>query len=217
MNLKVIKLYGTHHLLEKKKIEEAIKVFKPDAVCVELDKIRFDKLSNPEEAKKDYSKDLSWFSRMILKKIKDKSTNIAKDTNQEYGGDMIGALQYCAKKKIPCKLIDMGVIEIAKGFDKLNWKEKLILYVMINYGKKVDINQVNKLNQESVKSNLENMKVKFPNLYDHLVVARDRFMANKIMDLAKLDEYNRILIFVGHGHVEGIKQHLNRKGFVVKE
>lgn len=210
-----IKLYGTHHLLEKEKIVKVIEEFKPDVICIELDEIRLKKIMG-EEVNEDLFKEISWFSKFILKKIKDKSTKVAEGSKQQYGGDMISALQYCGENKIPCKLIDMDVKEITKGFDKLNWGEKVLLYFGVGFGK-VSLEKVNNLTEEQVQANLENMKRKLPNLYNHLVIARDKFMANRIIDVVGLKRFDRILVFVGKGHIKGIKNHLNETGFDFEE
>lgn len=209
-----LKLYGTHHLLEKEKIVKAIEDFKPDVVCIELDELRLKKLQG-KEIDESYLKQISWFSKFMLKKIKNKSMKIAEGSEQEYGGDMITALKYCGDNNIPIKLIDMGIIQIAKGFDKLNWGEKVLLYMGINFGK-TSLEDVNNLNEETTKANLEMMKAKLPNLYNHLVVGRDKFMANKIMEVVLLKKYERVLVFVGAGHLVGIKGFLDDNGIEVE-
>jgi pheromone shutdown protein TraB len=206
----IIKIYGTHHLLEKQKVVDAIEEFNPDAVCVELDQTRFDKLQGKNVEQQ--IEGMSWFSKKIMKKIKDKSEKVVKNTSQQYGGDMISALQYCTDKNIPCKLIDMDVKDIAKGFDKLNWGEKVLIYFGVGF-QSPSLDQVNNLTEEQIEANLQNLKIKLPNLYNHVVVARDKYMANRIMDVVKLDKYNRIQVFVGKGHVKGIKQFLDDAGF----
>ena len=209
-----LKLYGTHHLLEKEKIVKAIEDFNPDVVCIELDEIRLKKLQG-KEIDETYLKQISWFSKFVLKKIKNKSMKIAEGSDQKYGGDMISALQYCGTNNLPVKLIDMGVIQIAKGFDKVNWGEKVLLYMGIGFSK-TSLEDVNNINEETTKANLEMMKAKLPNLYNHLVVGRNKFMANRIMEVVLLKKYERVLVFVGNGHIEGIKGFLDENGVDVK-
>lgn len=210
-----LKIYGTHHLLEKKKIVAMIESFNPDVVCVELDEVRFRKLKG-QEIDEDYLKQLSWFSRTMLKRIKTKSEKLAEGSEQQYGGDMISAMQYCGDNNLPVKLIDMGVIQIAKGFDKLNWGEKVLLWMGTKYGN-TTLEEVNNLDEEKVKANLDMMKNKLPNLYNHVVVSRDKFMANKISEVILLQKYERVLVFVGQGHVDGITQFLEDKGIDVEK
>lgn len=205
-----IKLYGTHHLMEEKEIVAVLKGYMPDVVCIELDELRLKKLQG-EEIDQSYLKEISWFSRYIITKINKKSSNIAKDSEQQYGNDMISALQYCGEKKIPVKLIDMGVKEIAKGFDKLNWGEKVLMWMGVGFGS-TSLEQVNNLTEEKVQANMEELKRKLPNLYNHVVVARDKFMANKISEVLLIKKYERVLVFVGQGHVKGIKAFLHEKG-----
>jgi len=201
-------------LLEKEKIVAVLESFNPDVVCVELDEIRFKKLKG-EEIDESYLKQISWFSKFMITKIKKKSEKIAEDSEQEYGGDMISALQYCGDNNIPVKLIDMGIVETSKGFDKLNWGEKVLFWGGIEFGK-ATLEQVNNLDEEKVRVRQEELETKFPNLYEHLVVGRDKFMANKIAEVVLLNKYERVLVFVGKGHVVGIKSILDDKGIDVE-
>ena len=109
----------------------------------------------------------------------------------------------------------MGVIEIAKGFDKINWGEKVLLFVGVGFGNS-SLDEVNNLDEEKVKANLQMMKTKLPNLYEYVVVGRDKFMANKIAEVVLLNKYERVLVFVGQGHVVGIKSFLDDKGIDVE-
>ncbi len=200
--------------MDKKEIVAVLKGFVPDAVCIELDDIRLKKLQG-KEIDQDYLKEVSWFSRTILKKIKSKSEKLAEGSEQQYGGDMISALQYCGENNIPVKLIDMPVQEIAKGFDKLNWGEKVLMYIGVGFGQ-TSLEQVNNLTEEQVEANLQQMKIKLPNLYNHVVVARDKYMANKIMDVITTNKYQNILVFIGQGHIKGITTFLHDQGIDVE-
>ena len=221
-----IRLIGTSHIA-KQSIEEVktnINKFKPDIVAVELDKGRLQALLTKQKSKTPFwlifrigvvgyvfAKLGSWGSKKLGKVV-----------GVEPGEEMLTAIKLARQKNIKLALIDQPIeITLRRFSAKITFREKLRfigdIFKSIIFRKKaaeelgIDINNfdLSKVpSNELIKKLVKVMKGKYPNAYSVLVDERNKVMAFNLLNLAK--KYDNILAVVGAGHLEGMKEEMDK-------
>lgn len=123
------------------------------------------------------------------------------------GSDMLGAVKAARKVDAKIALIDQDIEITLKRFSKvLTWREKwsffvdLMKGVFFRKGVTFDLSKVPP--KELIKKLLNEVKVRYPNVYHVLVEERNHFMAKKLALLAKQNSDQLIIAVVGAGHEE---------------
>jgi len=215
---KEILLIATAHVsqesaaLVKKVIEEE----RPDSVCIELDKDRYNTIQNPK----------AWESTDVIKIIKSKKVGfllanialgayqkrIAKKLNVSVGGEMLQGIKSAKEIGATLVLADRSIqTTFLRIWRKLNLWEKTKLIVSIFISSDDDAEITDEDLQELLKSDileglLTDMRKQFPKIGDILISERDQHLAAKIKEAPG----NKVLAVLGGAHVPGVKEEIFR-------
>jgi len=210
---KEIILIGTAHV-SKQSIElvnKTIEEEKPDLVCVELCRQRYESLENEKK----------WEETEVLKLIKEGKSQlfllnlllsnfqkrIGERIGVKPGAEMIEALNSAKKNNIPFKLVDRDIrITFKRAMNTISLREKFKLFFNIFAGlfevNEIDEKSIEKLKEKDIISEvMEELGSEFPDMKRVLIDERDLYIANKIIN----SEGKKIVAVVGAGHVNGIK------------
>jgi len=199
-------ILGTAHVYEKSVIEvrEAIREEKPDVVALELDPARLDALLHNDERKPTLRemKDFGFKNAFLLLFMSYLQKKISSDTGIVAGREMIEAAIAARSLGIPVALIDRDLrITIQKLLEKVGFKEKVMIFKdAIFPDKEYTVDYI----YENPVELINEIKGRYPFIYEVLVDERDRFMAENLKRIQK----EKVLAIVGAGHVSGIKRYL---------
>ncbi len=217
---KRIILVGTAHVSNEsaKLVEDAINFYKPDNICIELDKDRLYALENPKDYKNmdlksviKNNKAIQVLANTILSSYQ---SRMAKEMNSEVGLEMKTAIRLSKQLNIPLTLADRNVnITFKRIWRSLNFKDKIQLFSGVisslfdDQSEDLDEEIIKEMMQEDVLSAaLSEVRKEVPKIAIILVDERDQYLANKI----KNANGTNILAVVGGAHVLGIKEEIFR-------
>lgn len=207
----MIEIVGTSHISSElvNEIENIINRENPDLIALELDESRLYALLRGER-RSNFSFIINFLS--LIQNYFGRKTGIFP------GEEMLRAFEIAQKKQIPIALIDREIEITLKKFNSIPLIEKMklffflpLIFIPFPRGIKFDIRKVPP--KDLVDYAMKELNKRFPNLYRILVEERDIYMAGNLMNL--YNDYEKILAFVGAGHVRGIKKILEEKGFEV--
>ncbi len=227
----MIHLIGTSHVAKESLdlVKKTIKDINPDFVCVELDKKRYNILKGEEKEQSLKDIDAPIFHKIFYWMLKNIQKHISMITGIMPGQEMLDAVRYGKECGSKVALIDRR-IEIT--FERLNnamlFKEriKLFLYLIISTiaiylpflplsflidtktKKKVNFNLNEIPDEKLVEYSMNYLLNKFPTLYYILVHERNEFMAANLIKISQ--DSKDIVAVVGAGHIQGIKEILNK-------
>ena len=210
----MITLIGTGHVFNLS--SALLNIFeekKPDIICVELDKQRFNamiaKKTNPEQYKST-NKNVPIVYKMMAR-FQD---NMADEYGVTAGEEMYTAFQYAQSHQLPIKFIDMNAQQLFKKMLKsMSISEKFKLFLTGVGGFFVSKKRVEKELDKFEKNfddYIEEIGKKFPTIKRVLIDDRNKYMSEQISSIS--EEYNQIITLVGDGHVPGMKKLLEEKG-----
>jgi pheromone shutdown-related protein TraB len=216
---KEIILIGTAHVSRDSVdlVEQTIDLEKPDTVCVELCKPRYDAIR--QKAK--------WQDTDILKVIKEKRTGallsqlimasmqkkIAQKFHVTPGEEMLRAIDRAEANGAEIVLADREIrITLLRAWRMMGFcnKMKFIPDLILSFFSDEEITEeeVEKLKQQDVlEYTLKTIGEKLPRLKEILIDERDLYLAQTIGHAPG----NRIVAVVGAGHVPGITGHLGKE------
>ncbi|MBN1389890.1 MAG: TraB/GumN family protein [Candidatus Thermoplasmatota archaeon] len=195
----MITLVGIGHVFS---IKEAVKYIvltrRPDAVCLELDRLRFDAL---ETGTREQGEAPFLFRR--LQRIYDKA---AETQGAQVGEEMLGAAEAAGEIGIPHYFIDIEASPMVMNiFQKLSMSEKLKLFGSVIGAsiipKKTLEEGIKEIGEDPDKY-MEQFENYFPTLKRDIVDYRDRYMSKRLIEISKKHEH--ILAVVGQGHIRGM-------------
>src|SRR3989344_800051 len=200
-----LSLVGTCHIAKQSIIEvkEAIEKEAPSIVALELDYVRYQKLTSDKKEKfsiKDINI-INLIGAYVEKKIGEK-------VGVTPGAEMKEAINLAQKNKINIALIDQDIRITLKRLKKeLTAKEKLrfiwdiIKSMMIQDSElKIDLTKVPK--KKVITKILVMVKDRYPSIYKVLVEERNKVMSRKLLSLMQTNK--NVVAVVGAGHIEGI-------------
>ena len=205
-------IVGTAHISRQSiaDVEEVLRSEKPDIVCVELDKGRYQTLSDNNKWKNiDISRVLKekkgflLFANMILASFQ---RRLGLETGVKPGDEMLVAIKLAAELNIPVALCDREVqITLRRAWASSSFwgKNKMIaaLLTSLLINEKISPEEMEKLKEKDLmQSMLEELAQYLPKVKEVLIDERDIYLANKIWQ----SEGQRIVAVVGAGHVAGI-------------
>jgi len=225
------KIIGTSHVSEDsvKQIEFEIQNYKPDFVCVELDRSRLQGL---------LSKQKSSFSPKLIMQIglfgylfgligSVVQKKIGKSLNIVPGSDMLVAVKTAKKYSLPVYLIDQEISvtlrNISKNF-KFREKMKLVreIFSSLLFPRramkkvqrelgitKIDLQKVP--DDEIIEKMIGKLKQDYPGLYKALVGDRNFYMSKKMVNLMKEHPDKKVLAIVGAGHKKEMDDIIKKK------
>jgi pheromone shutdown protein TraB len=208
----MITLVGIGHVFSiRKAVKYIIYKSRPHAVCVELDKFRFEMLDKGMDRSKDAP-----FLMKRLQKVYDKA---AQSQGAEVGEEMLGAVEAAREMEIPHFFIDVEATPMVSGMLKdLPLSQKLKLAGSVLGASVLPKKQLEKgmgmIENDPDRAMKEFGKV-FPDLKERIVDYRDTYMSRKLIKLNR--EYPHLLAVIGQGHMAGIRNHLRNMDVEVIE
>lgn len=220
-------IIGSSHIARQslEEVEQTIVKEKPDFVALELDSKRFAGLISGHRASLSFAD----IKRLGLKGFLFNliggwvERKLGKLVGVKPGSEMLVGFKAAKKVGATIALIDQDIYVTMKRFSKaFNWREKWHLlrdiFLSLIFRKrelrkigleKIDLTKVppKKLIDKLVKR----IKKDYPGVYRVLIDERNKYMADRLMQLQFRNSGKRIVAVVGAGHEKGIKELLKKK------
>lgn len=220
---KLITLIQTAHVSKQSvlDVQEAITSLKPDAVCIELDQARAQKLNSPVDYSSMKLIDVIRQKKIILVTVNyvlgQYQKKIADNMESKVGDEMRMGIQEAQKLAVPISYIDRDVqITFKRIWSHLSFMEKLKLFWSLLDS---DEAQVSELDIEHLKKAdvlndaLSEVSQAFPTVHRILVTERDQYMAQSI----KNTPGRHVLAVIGAAHGPGIEHYLTQPDINLQE
>ena len=209
ITFKNLTIIGTSHIALQsiKEVKEAIKLIKPSIIALELDSLRFQKLTSKNK-KNNLLKGIG--SRGFLLNLVGAwaEKKLGEKVNISPGSEMKAAIEIAKKENIKLALIDQDIRITLKNLSKnFTLKEKLrflkdLLLSMFTNKNKINIDLTKVPEKDFIKKIIKEVKEKYPNLYKALVEDRNKVMAANLITLININK--PVLAIVGAGHEEDL-------------
>ena len=224
MKYRNLTLVGTSHIAKQslEDVRRVIETEKPELICLELDRKRAYALIHnikgstrlrdiPRIGVKGYLFSLigAWAERKLGDAV-----------GVSPGEEMKTGLVLAKERKIKVALIDQDIEVTLKRFSKaLTWREKWNFIVDLVKGvifkeKKYQFDLSKVPSKDLIKKMIDEVRVRYPNLYKVLVVERNEYMAKKLIRIMVKKPEGKIVAFVGAGHekemIDMIKEGINK-------
>jgi len=218
VNGKKITLVGTAHVSQASvlEVEEVIRKEKPDRVCVELDKTRYQTLTQTNVWKNlDITRVLKERKGFLLLAnivLASFQRRLGLNVGVKPGEEMLKAIQVAGELEIPCEFCDREVqVTLRRAWSKSSFwgKNKMLaaLLTSVFTKEKLSEEEMEKLKEKSLMHNMmEELAGYLPSVKEVLIDERDRYLATKIFNTPG----KKLVAVVGAGHVEGIIANLRR-------
>jgi pheromone shutdown-related protein TraB len=218
VNGKKITLVGTAHVSQASvlEVEEVIRKEKPDRVCVELDKTRYQTLTQTNVWKNlDITRVLKERKGFLLLAnivLASFQRRLGLNVGVKPGEEMLKAIQVAGELEIPCEFCDREVqVTLRRAWSKSSFwgKNKMLaaLLTSVFTKEKLSEKEMEKLKEKSLMHNMmEELAGYLPSVKEVLIDERDRYLATKIFNTPG----KKLVAVVGAGHVEGIIANLRR-------
>ncbi len=216
---KEIYLVKTAHVSKNsvEDVKKCIEEVKPDAICIELDEDRYNKLKNPND----------WRNQDIVKIIKEKKVGfllvniilssfqrrMAKNMDTSSGGEMIEGIKQSEQLNIPLVLADRPIkLTFSRIWNNLGvWeKSKLLVSIISSIFDDEELSEEDlaSLKQaDALESALNEVGKEFPVVKRILVDERDQYLSSKIKNAPG----KKIVAIIGAAHAKGVENNLNNQ------
>jgi pheromone shutdown protein TraB len=193
-------LVGVGHVFSiREAIRYIILVRSPDAVCVELDKIRFDALESGLLHDEN--------APFMIKRLQKIYERAAATQGAEVGEEMISAVDSAREMGIPHYFIDIDASPMVMSLlDKLTMGQKLKLAGQVMAASVIPKNYLEegiKKVEENPEEAMAEFEKAFPTLKRDIVDFRDEHMARRIREIS--GKHGKVIAIVGEGHIPGIR------------
>ena len=214
---KEIYLVKTAHV-SKSSVEDVnrcVEEVRPDAICIELDEQRYEKLKDPEK----------WRQTDIVKVIKDKQVGfllvnvilssfqkkMAKSLGSNTGGEMLEGIRLAEENNIPLILADRSIKTTfsriwykLKGSERFKMLTGIIASIFDN--EEISEEDLQKLKEaDALEAALMDISKEFPTIKEVLVDERDQYLTEKI----RTAPGKKIVAIIGAAHSIGIQKYIN--------
>ncbi|NLC96289.1 MAG: TraB/GumN family protein [Erysipelotrichaceae bacterium] len=216
---KEIYIIPTAHVskVSAQEVKEVIETLKPDSVCIELDKDRYESLLNPNK----------WLNTNIFEVIKTNRSGymmanlllssyqkrIAKQLDIKAGQEMIQAIESAKEIGSEIVLVDRSIqTTFTRIYRKNSFINKIKLIVsiisLIFDDSTIDEKEIENLKQTEVLENaLSSVSKEFPDITKVLVNERDKVLSHKIKNAP-----GKVIVAVlGAAHVPGVLNEINNE------
>lgn len=213
------RIVGTSHVSYEsvERVKHAFNEFRPNIICVELDKNRFYALKNKDSSRLPISAIrkigvTGFLFALIGRFVQKKIGNLV---GMNPGEEMLVGARLAEKNNLKLALIDQDAsITLRNLSKKVSFREKArivkdILLAPFSRREKVMIDLARIPPDEFIKKILLDMKSRYPGLYKALLDDRNKYMAKRIFLLLRDNPGEKILVIVGAGHVEGLDKDLS--------
>lgn len=215
---KEIYLVKTAHVSKNsvEDVRKCVEEVKPDAICIELDEDRFNKMNDED----------NYRNQDIVKIIKEKKVGfllvniilasfqrrIAKSLGSENGGEMLEGIKLANELNIPLILADRPIkTTFSRIWNNLGFNEKMrLLFSIISTifdNEEISEEDIANLKQsDALESALNEVGKKFPIMKKILVDERDLYLATKIKEAPG----KKVVAIIGAGHSQGIIKNIDK-------
>ena len=212
-NLRII---GTAHI-SKKSIETVlteIDSWNPDIIAVELCESRLRALKEPEKLESETLLEIVKEGKapmvILQSALAAEQRRMGLTTGEKPGAELLAAVNAAEEREIPVELVDRDVvITLRRAWKKMGFREKWkVLYAMLwaEDDEEIPIDEL--LEDSDMLSNmLEEARSIAPGAGYALIDERDIYLSEKIRQIR---HKGRVLVVVGAGHVNGIKENLKK-------
>lgn len=212
-------LIGTAHISKNsaEQVKEVIEREQPDSVCIELDKGRYESITEGNK----------WKDMDIFKVIKEKKATLllmnlaissfqnrmAKQFGIKAGQEMIQGIESAKETGAKLVLADRNIqITFSRIWRGLGFKGKAMLLSQVFAGifsnETITEEELEKMkNQDSIDSILNDFTEVFPQLKVPLIDERDQYLAEKIKNAPG----EKVVAVLGAAHVPGIRREFEKK------
>jgi pheromone shutdown-related protein TraB len=211
-----VKIVGTAHVSQKsiEEVREAVLEFNPDVIAVELDPPRYAAVKK-QAAAPEVSEVIESgnFNQLLVQWILSYlQRKVGLDVGVEPGAEMKAAINEAESRGIGLALIDRDLrITLRRFWHALSLLEKirmvyiLAISVLGTSEEKIDVEELKK--QDVMEMAMAEFRKFSPNGARALIDERDAYLADQIIRLR--NNYERVLVVIGAGHVEGVKKYLD--------
>ena len=216
-------LLGTSHVAQQsvKAINEAFTQHKPDAIAVELDRQRLVALLT--NAKPDYHprniKRLGLTGYLFALIGGFLQQKIGRSLGLQPGSDMKTAALLAQHHQKKLLLIDQPITTTLHHLSKqLTWKEKrrFLFDLFCGWCQSKKHRQTMRLDlshvppEQLITTLITHLKKRYPTFYRVLIEERNHYMSRKILHFIKNNPDTTLLVIIGAGHLEGVREILKR-------
>lgn len=217
-------LIGTAHVSKHsaEQVKEVIEAEKPDAVCVELDKQRYQSIADGNK----------WKEMDIIQVIKEKKASLllmnlaissfqnrmANQFGIKAGQEMIQGIESAKETGATLVLADRNIqITFARIWGGIGLKGKALLLSQVIAGifskESITEEELEKMkSQDTLQAILNEFTETFPRLKKPLIDERDQYLAQKIKEAPG----EKIVAVLGAAHVPGIKEEIKKEQDLTK-
>ncbi len=217
-------LIGTAHVSKHsaEQVKEVIEAEKPDAVCVELDKQRYQSITDGNK----------WKEMDIIQVIKEKKASLllmnlaissfqnrmANQFGIKAGQEMIQGIESAKETGATLVLADRNIqITFARIWGGIGLKGKALLLSQVIAGifskESITEEELEKMkSQDTLQAILNEFTETFPRLKKPLIDERDQYLAQKIKEAPG----EKIVAVLGAAHVPGIKEEIKKEQDLTK-
>lgn len=209
----MIILIGTGHVFDlSTALRDIFDERKPDVICVELDRQRYNaimmKQSNPKAYEKA-KKNLPFIYRLLARF----QESMASEYGVNAGDEMLTAMTYAQSHGLPAEFIDMNAQHLfIKMWKSMPFTEKLRLLLSGLGGLFVSKKRVEeelKNFQNDFDKYIEEIGRKFSTIKRVLIDERNHYMAQRLAEIN--EHYENVIAVMGDGHIPGISKLLQSK------
>jgi len=211
-----IHLVGTSHIAEQslRDVERAFAEIKPTIVAIELDKGRMHALLHPELRTAPRILDIprigfkGWLFAVLGHWVEHK---LGQSVGVAPGADMLKAVQLARGTGARIALIDRPIEStLSRLSSAITWREKGRFFVdmvtapfrktplTFDLRTVPDAAMITKL--------LEQVAPRYPSVYRVLVTERNKYMADRLKQLAATHPESRMVVVIGAGHIAGVHE-----------
>jgi len=215
----MITLIGTGHVFNlSQQLLDIFDEIRPEIICIELDKQRYDALilkqTNPQEYK-NQAKNIP----IIYKLLSRFQEGMAKQYGVTAGSEMITAINYAQANQLPIAFIDMNAQNMFSNMlKKMTLKEKFKL-MLSGFGgffvSKKSVEEELKKFEQNFDSYIDQIGKKLPTIKKVLIDERNEHMVKELVKAS--EQYEKIIAVVGDGHIPGLSKLLTEKKIDLKE
>ncbi|MDF1540635.1 MAG: TraB/GumN family protein [Candidatus Thorarchaeota archaeon] len=188
---------------------------RPDVVAVELDRMRYHQLTNPEQYENlEPNMESGHSVNDLMNQIALLEKNLGQETGAKAGMEMLAAIEAGREVEAKIALVDRPIDRTAQALAQVPLDEIYRLANLIPEATE-DIedgkggNLMDFLKEDgAVEDLLSNFRKEFPVLATVLIEQRDAFIAQAILSIMN-DVAGKIVAILGAGHIEGVKAQLN--------
>jgi pheromone shutdown-related protein TraB len=218
----VVRIVGTSHVAKdsERAIKKAFDEMQPDIIGVELDHQRLHALLHPQPSRMPISmvRELGVTGYLFALIGRTAQQRIGEALGVKPGLDMLYAVNLAKEHKKKVALVDQDLrITLRRLSKQFTFKEKMRVVgdiVLGPFSKKHQINLAKIPEKELVATLVGILKKRYPSLYRTLIVERNAFMCSKLDAIARKEPGTKVLLIVGAGHEEDLRERLQKSATI---